>query len=246
MSPQQLEQNLAYLNMSWMRENFRQYAAEAVKKELSPLEFLDNIIAEETNAKLARATERRIKQARFPVIKTADNFNWSYPERINRDLYRHLMTMQFLDNHSNVAFLGGPGVGKSHLATALAFQACSKGISVRFDTAINIINKLDAAQKNGSFTQVMKSFLNPALLLIDEIGYLPIDRRGSDLLFQVISSRYERGSIIFTSNRAFNDWAVIFNNDATITSAILDRILHRCEVIVIEGKSYRMKERKNQ
>lgn len=243
MSKKQIENNLNYLNLTFIRDNLKDMIANAARKNLSHMDFLTAIIEEETNAKQQRAAERRIKQARFPYLKTLDSFSWSHPDKINRDLVQHLFNLDFMENHGNVAFLAGPGMGKTHLSIALAYKACSQGFSVRFDTAINIINKLDAAQKNGNFNQAMKAFGSPDLTVIDEIGYLPIDQRGSDLLFQVISSRYERGSIIFSSNRAFNDWAVIFNNDKTITSAILDRILHRCEVVLIEGKSYRMKER---
>ena len=244
MQNKQLENNLSYLNLSYTKDNLKEIAVSAARKKLSHLDFLKAVIADEVSAKQQRAAERRIKQARFPYVKTLDSFDWNFPDKINRDLVQHLFSLDFLDSHANVAFLGGPGRGKTHLGLALAYHACTSGHSVRFDTAINIINKLDAAQKNGNFNQVMRTFVNPAILVMDEIGYLPIDQRGSDLLFQVISSRYERGSIIFSSNRVFNEWGTIFNNDKTIASAILDRVLHRCEVVLIEGDSYRMKERK--
>jgi len=246
MPNQTLETNLNYLKLSYIKENYNQLTSIAAKKKFSHIDFLENIIAAEVISKQDKASIRRVKQAYFPYIKTLDAFNWAHPKKINRDLVKHLFGLGFLDNNSNVAFLGGPGMGKSHLSIALAYHACLKGFRVRFDTAINIINKLDEAQKNGKLNQTMKTYLAPKILVVDEIGYLPIDQRGADLLFQVISSRYERGSIIFSSNRAFSDWAIIFNNDSTITSAILDRILHRCEVIVIEGNSYRMKNRKTQ
>jgi DNA replication protein DnaC len=239
-----LEEQLSYLNLPFLRENFKTLIDQAARKKTPHLDFFSSIVADEVAAKQERAALRRISQARFPYIKSLDQFNWAHPENINQDLIRHLFKLGFVDTKANVAFLGGPGMGKTHLTIALAHHACSQGISVRFDTAINIINKLDAAQKNGNFQKIMRSCTAPAILVIDEIGYLPIDQRGADLLFQVISSRYERGSIIFSSNRSFNEWPAIFNNDKTITSAILDRVLHRCEVVVIEGKSYRMKERR--
>jgi DNA replication protein DnaC len=244
MSKQSLDKQLSYLNLSYTRDHLEELMLAAAQKELSNRDFFESIIANEVNAKEQRASERRIKQARFPYIKTLDDFDFNYPVKINRDLVRHLFSLGFLENHANVAFLALPGLGKTHLSIALAYHACTQGVSVRFDTAINIINKLDTAAKNGNFNQVMRTCTAPQILVIDEIGYLPIDQRGADLLFQVISSRYERGSIIFSSNRAFNEWATIFNNDKTITSAILDRVLHRCEVVLIEGTSYRMKERK--
>lgn len=244
MANQKLENNLSYLNLSYIRDNLKELILSAARKKLSHRDFLEALIDDEANAKQQRASERRVKQARFPYVKTVDNFDWNHPKKINRDLVRHLFSLGFLENCANVAFLAPPGLGKTHLSIALAHHACCQGFSVRFDTAINIINRLDTAQKNGNFGQVMRGYTSPAILVIDEIGYLPIDQRGADFLFQVISSRYERGSTIFSSNRAFKEWGTIFNNDKVIASAILDRILHRCEVVAIEGPSYRMKERR--
>lgn len=130
---------------------------------------------------------------------------------------------------------------KTHLATALGYTACLKGYSVLFTSAIDVINTLAAAKSAGRLKQELKKYAKPALLILDELGYLPIDKSGADLLFQVISVRYEQGSILITSNRAFKDWPKIFNNDSTLTAALLDRLLHHAETVVIEGKSYRMK-----
>ncbi len=137
----------------------------------------------------------------------------------------------------------GVGLGKTHLATAIAYTACLKGYSVLFATAIDVINTLAAAKSAGRLKQELKKYTKPALLVMDELGYLPIDKTGADLLFQVISLRYEQGATVMTSNRAFKDWPKIFNNDSTLTSAILDRLLHHAETVIIEGKSFRMKGR---
>ena len=134
-------------------------------------------------------------------------------------------------------------IGKTHLATALAYAACQNGYSVLFANAIDVINTLSAAQKNGILKTEIKRYLAPSLLVLDEVGYLPIDQRGADLLFQVIGQRYERGSLLVTSNKAFKQWSTIFNGDSTITSAVLDRLLHHAETVVIEGSSYRMKDK---
>ena len=134
-------------------------------------------------------------------------------------------------------------IGKTHLATALGYAACQHGYSVLFANAIDAINTLSAAQAQGALKTQLKRYLSPALLILDEVGYLPIDQRGADLLFQVISQRYERGSIVITSNKAFKQWPSIFNGDSTITSAVLDRLLHHAETVIIEGSSYRMKDR---
>ncbi len=237
-----LETELEYLKLPWLRENYKSATGEAAKKQLGQLDFLASIITDEANHRQERATQRRIKQARFPVIKALDQFQWSHPEKINRDLVQHLFTLNFVKQHSNVVFLGPPGMGKSHLSIALAYHACSHGHTVRFDTAINIINRLDTAQKVGNFGSVMRSYCSPEIIIIDELGFLPVNQRGADLLFQVISARYERGSMIITSNRQFDQWPLIFNNDSIIASAILDRVLHHCEVVTIEGKSFRMKK----
>lgn len=190
-----------------------------------------------------RATQRRIRTARFPVIKTLEQFRWTWPKTINRLQVQNLFHLEFVKKKSNIIFLGGVGLGKTHLATALGYAACIKGYSVLFATAIDVINTLTLAQNAGRLKQELKKYTNPALLVLDELGYLPIDKAGADLLFQVISLRYEQGSLIITSNRAFKDWPDIFNNDSTLTSAILDRLLHHAETLLIEGKSYRMKDK---
>jgi len=138
--------------------------------------------------------------------------------------------------------LGTVGLGKTHIATALGYTACLAGKSVLFATAVDTINTLAAAQAAGRLKAELKKYLAPSLLILDELGYLPIDKHGADLLFQVISQRYERGSTVITSNRVYKQLPEIFNNDSTLTSAILDRLLHHAETVVIEGKSYRMKD----
>ena len=144
---------------------------------------------------------------------------------------------------AHAILVGGVGLGKSHLAIALGYAACEAGFHVRFTTAIDIINTLSAADRAGRLVPEMKKYTRPDLLVCDELGYLPIDKRGADLLFQIISQRYERGAIVLTTNKAFKHWPSIFNNDSTLTSALLDRLLHHAETVVIEGKSYRMKDR---
>jgi DNA replication protein DnaC len=183
------------------------------------------------------------KEARFPVIKTLETFRWEWPKKINRLQIQDLFRLRFIEEKANVIFLGLVGLGKTHLATALGYAACQNGYSVLFANAIDVINTLSAAQTNGILKTEIKRYLAPALLVLDEVGYLPIDQRGADLLFQVISQRYERGSLLVTSNKAFKQWSTIFNGDSTITSAVLDRLLHHAETVVIEGSSYRMKDK---
>ncbi len=237
-----LEQHLKYLKLPYIAEHHNEVVGRAAKQEWSHLKLLQTLMGGEAEYRKDRATQRRIRQARFPVIKTLDAFVWTWPKKINKLQVQNLFKLDFVKSKSNVIFLGGVGLGKTHLATALAHTACLSGITVLFTTAIDVINKLSAAQQAGDFQKELKKYLKPSLLVLDELGYLPIDKRGADLLFQVISHRYEQGSIIISTNRAFKNWPEIFNNDATLTSAILDRVLHHAETVVVEGKSYRMKD----
>lgn len=238
-----LQKQLDYLKLPYCQENFRSLAAEAHTQHWTHLDYLARLVEGEAAARQDRAVLRRLKAARFPVIKTLDTFRWDWPKKINRLQIQDLFRLSFIDKKANVIFLGLCGLGKSHLATALGYAACQQGYSVLFANAIDVINTLSAAQSQGALKGQLRRYLSPQLLILDEVGYLPIDQRGADLLFQVISQRYERGSIVITSNKAFKQWPTIFNGDSTITSAVLDRLLHHAETILIEGSSYRMKDR---
>jgi len=240
--PHHLDQILKYLKLPFMRDQHQELAAQASQKQWSHLDYFEKLADGEAALRRDRSTQRRIRQASFPVIKTLDQFDWTWPKKINRLQIQNLFRLSLIENRSNVIFLGGVGLGKSHLASALGYRACLKGNTVLFVTAIDVINTLSAAQAAGRMKQELKKYTRPALLVIDELGFLPIDKKGSDLLFQVISLRYERGAVVITSNRAYKDWPEIFNNDSTLTSAILDRLLHHAETVIIEGKSYRMKD----
>ena len=237
-----LDQHLRYLKLSFMQNHHQDLAAQAAKKHWSHVDYLEKLADGEAALRRDRSIERRIRLARLPVIKTLDQFNWSWPKNINRLQIQNLFRLKLIKDKSNVIFLGGVGLGKTHLASALGYAACLKGNPVLFASAIDVINTLTAAQAAGRMKQELKKYTRPALLILDELGFLPIDKAGADLLFQVISFRYEQGALIITSNRAFKDWPEIFNNDSTLTSAILDRLLHHAETVVIEGKSYRMKD----
>ena len=238
-----LEQNLTYLKLPFIRDNFERLANDAAQKKWSHVQYLARLIEGEADFRYDRAIQRRIRLARFPVLKTLDQFQWTWPKDINRLQVQNLFCMQFVKVKANIIFLGGVGLGKTHLASALGYEACLKGHSVLFTSAIDVINTLSAAQASGLLKRELKKYIKPSVLILDELGYLPIDKVGADLLFQVISLRYEQGTMIITSNRAFKDWPEIFNNDATLTSAILDRLLHHAETVLIQGKSYRMKDK---
>jgi len=238
-----IDQNLTYLKLSFMHDNYQQMATEAAKKHYSHVDYLERLVEGEAAMRRDHFIERKVRLARFPVIKTLDQFTWSWPKNINRLQVQNLFRLTFIKEKSNVIFLGGVGIGKTHLASALGYAACLKGYSVLFATAIDVINTLTSAQAAGGMKQALKKYTRPALLILDELGFLPIDKKGADLLFQVFSLRYEQGALVITSNRAFKDWPEIFNNDSTLTSAILDRVLHHAETVVIEGKSYRMRDK---
>ena len=241
--PDELHQQLAYLNLTFMREHVEEFARRAAQDQWPHVDFLARLIEGETAQRQDRARQRRVKQARFPVLKTLEQFDFTWPTKINRSQVQNLFRLKFIEDKANSIFVGGVRLGKGHLAIALGHAACLAGFHVRFATAVDIVNTLSAADKAGRFAQELKKYTRPDLLVCDELGYLPIDKRGADLLFQIISQRYERGSIVLTTNKAFKHWPSIFNNDSTLTSAILDRILHHAETVVIEGKSHRMKDR---
>jgi DNA replication protein DnaC len=243
--PSLLAEHLQYLKLHYIVDQHAPLAAQAADQQWDHLEYLRRLIEGEYQTQYQRRVQARIKSARFSVLKTLEQFNWAWPKKINRLAVQNLFRLEFLTHKANVVFLGNVGVGKTHLATALGYAACLEGHSVLFAGAIEVINDLQAAQKNGSLKHALRKYLRPALLILDEVGYLPIDQKGADLLFQVISQRYERGSIVLTTNKPFKQWASIFNNDSTIASAVLDRLLHHADTIVIEATSYRMKDQTN-
>jgi DNA replication protein DnaC len=238
-----LDTSLDSLRLPFTREHCRPLAASAAKNSIPHLDYLAQLLEGEAALRADRAVARRIKAARFPVIKTLDSFRWDWPTKINRLQIQDLFGLGFIEDKANVILMGLVGLGKTHLASALGHAACQQRLNVLFANAIDVINSLNAAQTAGTLKRELRKYTSPALLILDELGYLPIDQRGADLLFQVISARYERGSIVLTTNKAFKPGPSIFNNDSTITSAVLDRLLHHGHTVVIEGSSFRMKDR---
>ena len=233
---------LDYLRLAYVAENYEPLAKQAAEKRLPYAEYLQRLLEGEYQRRQQRSMERRVHAARFPVLKTLDRFRWDWPTKINEMQIKNLFRLSFVEKKTCVTFLGPCGSGKTHLAVALGYEACQRGHSVLFSTAVDALNNLVAAHAAHRLKAELKRYLAPQVLVLDELGYLPLDKMGADLLFQVISQRYERGSIVLTTNKPFKRWAEIFNNDAGITSAILDRLLHGAESVVIEGKSYRTKD----
>jgi DNA replication protein DnaC len=238
-----LSEQLTQLRLTFMAQQHQPLADQAAREQWSHLKYLSQLIEGEHQQRHDRTIARRIAAARFPIIKTLEEFNWNWPKKINRLQVQNLFRLGFLKDKTSVIWVGGVGLGKTHLAIALGHAACLQGHSVLFTTAIEAINTLTTAQAQFRLKAELKKFLAPTLLVMDELGYLPIDKAGADLLFQIISGRYEKGSTIITTNLPYKNWARIFNNDATITSAVLDRLLHHAETVILEGKSYRMKDK---
>lgn len=233
---------LLRLQLPYIRAHYHELAQTAAEQQWGHLEYLQRLIEAEVARREDKSLAQRIRQARFPLTKTLDQFQWSWPKKINRPQIQNLFRLNFIEQKSNAIFLGGVGLGKTHLCIALGHAACVRGYSVLFTTAIDIIYTLAAAAATGSLKRTMQRYLKPKLLIVDELGYLPIDKLGADLLFQIFSERYERGAILMSTNRAFKNWPEIFNNDTTLTSALLDRLLHHADTCVMEGKSYRAKD----
>jgi DNA replication protein DnaC len=239
----QLKKQLQTLLLAHTAQTIGQHLERVKTQSCSFEQFLSDVLAEEINHRQLKRIEGRIRQAQMPLIKSIESFDFSFPKTIPKQLILSCLSGEFIRQKKNLIFLGAPGVGKTHLATALTHQACLNDFSCRFITAINLIHELNASMCDNSFLKCLKRFSKYQLLVIDELGYLPVDKQGCDLFFQVISNRYEMGSVIITTNRPFREWGAIFNGDSTLASAIIDRLIHHSEIIKIEGDSYRVNQK---
>lgn len=237
-----LKRDLEALRLLEILETYRATLDQAASEGWSNLKLLAHVIGAEAARRDERALARRIKRARLPRLKTIEEYDFTFPKRIPKQKILRLFDCDFVETHGNAVFVGNQGTGKSHFLTALGYVACKKAISTRFTRIIDMINELTVAQLAGTLGKALRAYTQPSLLLLDELGYLPVDKRGADLLFQVVAARYETGSIVLTTNRVFRDWGAILDVDNTLATALIDRLMHHGEAIVIHGKSYRMKD----
>lgn len=240
---ERLKENLEKMGLNRVSEVLDSHNRLAQERELSYTDYLDGLIAEEVAFRADRSIRTRTKLAHFPFIKTIEQFDFSFQPSLNKRKVEELFTLRFVENRENVLLLGPPGVGKTHLAIALGMKACYVGYKVYFISLMDMIAKLRASLADNTFERAMRSLTTPSVLILDEIGYLPLDRQSSNLFFQLVSRRYESGSIILTSNKSFGEWGSIFA-DTVVASAILDRLLHHSTSFNIKGESYRLKEKK--
>lgn len=217
----------------------RQCSSEGVDYE----RFLLRLCEQELIERQRRMVERRIKQAMFPTIKRLDSFDFTVIPSVNKVLVTELSRCEYIDRKENVIALGNSGTGKTHIATGLGVAACQKGLSVFFATAASLVNELLEARDEKRLLRLQKQLSKYKLLIIDELGFVPLSKTGSELLFEVFSQRYEQGSIMLTSNLPFDEWTEIFGSER-LTGALLDRITHHVHIIEVNGESYRLKQSK--
>jgi len=240
MSPQ-LQTKLRRLRLAHMATHVEALNAESIRQQHSYLEFLSALVEGELSARDNKGLAKRIKAAHFPVQKTLEEFDFDFQPKLDVKLVKTLASGDFITKKENVILVGQPGTGKTHLAIALGLKACEAGHEVRFTTVQDLAASLRAALADESVESCLAHFLEPELVILDELGFTPLDRLLADAFYRIIASRYERASIIVTSNKSFESWAEVFP-DAVIASAVLDRLVHHAHLVPIVGESYRMKE----
>jgi DNA replication protein DnaC len=240
---ERVRENLLKLKLGRMAELLDSVAEEASQRGQTHVEFLDNLLEEEAAVRAQRTLAVKTALAHFPAMKTLASFDFSYQPSIDEKRIRTLATGRFVANGENVVFLGPPGVGKTHLAIALGLEAVARGYSVYFLTVADLVDQLVKDMEDHRLTERLRALAHPKLLILDEFGYVPIERPAATFLFQLVSRRYERGSVILTSNLSYGEWGTVLGNDI-LAAAILDRLLHHATTIPIKGSSYRLKEKR--
>lgn len=239
---QRLTGHLKQLRLSGVTELLDEAITLATKQKTPYLEFLEGLMGEEVYRRDERSLQRKMKQASFPVTKTLDTFDFNFQPSLDKQVMMNLANLSFVDRKEVVVFIGPPGVGKTHLSIALGLLACQEGYRVLFRTTRQLMRELRATQADDSLDKLLRKWNKIDLLIMDELGYLTLDKKDAALLFQLVAHRYERGAMIFTTNVAFSDWDR-WLNDPVIATAILDRLLHHATILPINGESYRIRRK---
>lgn len=238
-----LQTILERLRLSQVTECLDRLAEEAARDHWTYVQFLDRVLEVEVSARMERDVTMKTRLARFPFVKTLDQFDFSFQPALNEAQIRELATARFVANGENLLLLGPPGVGKTHLAISLGVAAILQGISVVFFTVADLVDQIEQDAKEDRLKQRLAALCKPKLLILDEMGYVPLDQRSAQFLFRLISRRYQRGSILLTSNKSYGEWGDVVS-DPVLATAMLDRLLHYSTTINIRGESYRLREKR--